>query len=545
MNCHEIENLLSAYVDKQLSAEDAKAVEDHVMSCRSCSGTLVQLRRLVGLLGGIPRAACPGMLAGRLQEAAVTAARGGPAPALAGKAARRSSDFFLRYKHFIQFAVAAAAVALIALANVYIFAPSRRREPAAETAFSRKDNRVDAPVDEKPGRVTETAKSVSRLHDSEDGADFSVHAKGGAAGGGVEQRAGKPTEEAQQVLLENLETDQDKLENAQKKTEDMELAEKSKAAGEKLDRDSGAPTMPDTARVPGEPAAKTEKGQSPAMPYVCQVTLACASQEATRNKVDDILRRSLGDESQMRLRRVMIAKAQQSGAPAADPAAERPEGRGTGDVTRRELDKARDGEPGVELPWKEVKQIAQARRARGGAARSAEPEAEEERKELSAAKSQPETTGGLAQPTALLLAIDVLESEADAVIAGLQKEAGIDATFASSLTVAGGKHFSGYLDEGPEVAGQLAEEKLNKEGGMEFEKQVESPDAGVVAGKKLRREQKGDAPAEQPGESLGVGFGGKTKGGESQPPASGQQIARRVRLVIRLVLQPEPTEKTR
>jgi anti-sigma factor RsiW len=225
MNCHEIENLLSACVDKQLSPEEAKAVEDHVASCRSCSETLMGLRKLVGLLGRLPSAACPTVLACRLQEAAVTALRGetvlAAGPAVPGKAGRRWPDFFLRYKHFIQVAAAAAAVALIALANVFIFAPPRRREPAAETAFSPKDHSATAQPSEKSGRAPEAEKSLRTLKENE------------------------------------------------KKAAETKLAAKYGSAErqEKLDKSPGSVAPPESKMPPSEPVAKPQKERPAEKPY--------------------------------------------------------------------------------------------------------------------------------------------------------------------------------------------------------------------------------------------------------------------------------------
>jgi hypothetical protein len=318
--------------------------------------------------------------------------------------------------------------------------------------------------------------------------------------------------------------------------------------------------------------------------------LACASQEATRRKVDEIVRLSIGEESQTRLRLGSVVEPPAFDAAAKGPAADPQGGYGYRKASRNGLDKAKGAGASLQLPWQEVAPTAQVQRTRGVTARSTESATPDERKDSGAAKSEPEPAGGLAKPTSLLLAIDVLESEADAIIVRLQKEAGIDATFASSLVVTGERRQGEFVGKFLEAEDKPAEGDLKREEQIDIDEQAKLPDAGDAAGKELQREQKTDEPVVEAGESGEGALDRKRDAREPQPPATGsekgigataegaielvpqprtngedsfgqtpapagadspigdspdQQVGRRIRLVIRLILQSEPMEKSR
>lgn len=59
MSCREIREQLSAYLDGELSAEEAGTIRDHVESCAECGQELESLRRTVQAVAGLPSVGAP------------------------------------------------------------------------------------------------------------------------------------------------------------------------------------------------------------------------------------------------------------------------------------------------------------------------------------------------------------------------------------------------------------------------------------------------------------------------------------------------------
>ncbi len=59
MNHHRAGQLLSAYLDGELSSPEAAAVQEHLMDCSACRGAYAALRATRGLLGALPVAEPP------------------------------------------------------------------------------------------------------------------------------------------------------------------------------------------------------------------------------------------------------------------------------------------------------------------------------------------------------------------------------------------------------------------------------------------------------------------------------------------------------
>ena len=55
MNCEQVEELLSAYLDNMLAPEERRAVAIHLKTCKQCSATLADFRRNDNLLKRLPR----------------------------------------------------------------------------------------------------------------------------------------------------------------------------------------------------------------------------------------------------------------------------------------------------------------------------------------------------------------------------------------------------------------------------------------------------------------------------------------------------------
>jgi anti-sigma factor RsiW len=60
MSCHEVEALLDAYVDEELSPDERLRVERHLADCSACRETTDEIRSLVDAASKLPRGISPG-----------------------------------------------------------------------------------------------------------------------------------------------------------------------------------------------------------------------------------------------------------------------------------------------------------------------------------------------------------------------------------------------------------------------------------------------------------------------------------------------------
>lgn len=125
MKCETVIEDLSAYIDGELSAQEAQAVASHVSQCEHCRHELAELQRVAGLIRLMPVEKAPGRLADDVA-----------AEIEAGKKRREKVGYYVRLLG------PAAAAALIALAISIIYRGSEpapdytvARRPAAETGL--------------------------------------------------------------------------------------------------------------------------------------------------------------------------------------------------------------------------------------------------------------------------------------------------------------------------------------------------------------------------------------------------------------------------
>lgn len=112
MKCEHIEELLSPYLEDELSPEDKRAVEEHVKSCESCSLLLSSLEKAKESLGSLPELEVSQGLLNRLYS-------------IPEKKKRFSLglDFFLRPS--LQPVLAVIAIVLT-IVSFYFFNPNRK-----------------------------------------------------------------------------------------------------------------------------------------------------------------------------------------------------------------------------------------------------------------------------------------------------------------------------------------------------------------------------------------------------------------------------------
>ncbi len=68
MNIHENNELLSAFLDQALSAEESAAIQGHLTACASCREELASLGQTKSLLQRAPRRAAPPKLIAAIEE---------------------------------------------------------------------------------------------------------------------------------------------------------------------------------------------------------------------------------------------------------------------------------------------------------------------------------------------------------------------------------------------------------------------------------------------------------------------------------------------
>lgn len=100
-NCKEVEELISAYRDNELSTDERKMVDDHLPSCAKCRDELQAIDRVARSLKTLPQAELGRDLADDIVK-------------LIGKSPKENVVPFQQRNKWIGFGVAAAAVALIA-----------------------------------------------------------------------------------------------------------------------------------------------------------------------------------------------------------------------------------------------------------------------------------------------------------------------------------------------------------------------------------------------------------------------------------------------
>lgn len=112
MRCEKIEELLSPYLEDELSREEKKVVDDHLQACESCAALLSLLKETRESLTGFPELEVSENLLNRLSSIPSKKKR-----------FRLSFDFLLQPS--LQPVLAAASILLV-LASSYFFNPDKK-----------------------------------------------------------------------------------------------------------------------------------------------------------------------------------------------------------------------------------------------------------------------------------------------------------------------------------------------------------------------------------------------------------------------------------
>ena len=103
MNCKEMENKISFYIDGELSEKEAKKVQDHLESCEKCQKTFQNFKSIDGLMENIPHTPAPGTTASQI---------------IKGEGVKAQPSFTLGFRRF---ALAGAFIIIMLTMGLYLF----------------------------------------------------------------------------------------------------------------------------------------------------------------------------------------------------------------------------------------------------------------------------------------------------------------------------------------------------------------------------------------------------------------------------------------
>lgn len=113
MKCEEIEELLSPYLEDELSIEEKKAVEKHLETCKNCSFLLSSIEETMESLTEFPELDVSESLLDRIYT-------------IPGKKRRFQFSFDFLLRPSLQ-PILAAVTILLAIISLYMFHPERNR----------------------------------------------------------------------------------------------------------------------------------------------------------------------------------------------------------------------------------------------------------------------------------------------------------------------------------------------------------------------------------------------------------------------------------
>lgn len=134
MNCNEITDLLSAYIDDELRADDHQRVADHLGGCADCGAKLDAMRGAVSLVRGLGELDVPADVAHALRHIAEDAEDAEDAPAERSPVMRLLASPRLRYVATIGAVAAVVLVSVLSLSNIRPLSQESTVDQAANTA---------------------------------------------------------------------------------------------------------------------------------------------------------------------------------------------------------------------------------------------------------------------------------------------------------------------------------------------------------------------------------------------------------------------------
>ena len=119
MNCNEVRDKLSLYLDDELNEKEKKLMDEHLKNCPECSSELKGYRKIIQLLNELPNEEPPEGYCKRLHERLLNAGLNSDSPAntesKASKIVNFSKNGKVRRYRWTKYAGIAAALVLILL----------------------------------------------------------------------------------------------------------------------------------------------------------------------------------------------------------------------------------------------------------------------------------------------------------------------------------------------------------------------------------------------------------------------------------------------
>lgn len=143
MNCRDVRDQLSAWLDRELPLEVAWTIEQHLRDCSACANEAQELRDVIGAVSDLPRVKAPQDLAARIAGQLTLVAP-----------ERKRSYFLAKYKSIVQVMVASAAVVTLMHVNGVLFPGGTRMMPERALPEVRVAPESAAPVAE-PAQVAD------------------------------------------------------------------------------------------------------------------------------------------------------------------------------------------------------------------------------------------------------------------------------------------------------------------------------------------------------------------------------------------------------
>lgn len=133
MDCHEVSDLLSVYIDGELEPAESRAITNHLSVCARCRKELFELQQTIDLLHALPDLAPPPDLCLRVMNRI--------------KAERKNKAWFsFRSRKWFSFGAVAAAV-LLFVASYKVISPFKTLPVATESSTKMAAESLDAPKD--------------------------------------------------------------------------------------------------------------------------------------------------------------------------------------------------------------------------------------------------------------------------------------------------------------------------------------------------------------------------------------------------------------
>lgn len=133
MDCHEVSDLLSAYIDGELELDESRGITNHLSVCARCRKELFELQQTIDLLHALPDLTPPPDLCLRVMNRLKAESK-------------KKAWFSFKSRPWVSLGAVAAAV-LLFVASINVISPFRTLPVATESSTRMAADSLDAPKD--------------------------------------------------------------------------------------------------------------------------------------------------------------------------------------------------------------------------------------------------------------------------------------------------------------------------------------------------------------------------------------------------------------